>query len=122
MCIIENYWPPSINRLCDRLKSQADLNGSQAVIEEGRWCVCHAGLHNAAASYMQIIILFLFPIITSICIDYRDQLVDLPDSLMFWCGTFWRPIRSYIVTNVPPSPTQILTIFNTTDVMLNTAY
>ena len=49
-------------------------------------CVCHVTLQIAASSYVRIIVLFLLPITTSICMDYREQLVDLPGSLMLRYG------------------------------------
>ena len=62
----------------------ADLlvSGSQAVIEGGGECTCPVALQIAAFSCIRIIVLFLLPVITSICIEYRKQLVDLPDSLV----------------------------------------
>ena len=64
------------------------FSGYQAFIEERVGYASHARLRIAPSSHVRIIVLLLLLITTSICIDYREQLADLPDSLMLRYGSF----------------------------------
>ena len=68
--------------VCDRLKRQSSVSSHQAVIDGGGECVSHVGLNIAISSYIHITVLFTLLITTFTCRDFRENLVDLPGSLI----------------------------------------
>ena len=57
-----------------------------AILRKGGGCFS-CGLHIAATSHIQIIVLFPLSITAGICIDHRESTVDLLGSLMLRAGT-----------------------------------
>ena len=56
--------------------------------ESGRVCLYYEATRCTFLSHT-VHFLFLLLITTSICIDYHEQIVNSPGSLMLRCGTFW---------------------------------